>query len=114
LQELRNIPIVGDVRGMGLMGCVESVVDSGQDDALALDKEMGARIDEHCQRLGLIVRPLINMNVFSPPLIITREQIDDMVDRLRKGISNAWDDVRRQPSGASQKRTLATGGPSPT
>ncbi len=114
LQELRNIPIVGDVRGMGLMGCVESVVDSGEDDALALDKEMGARIDEHCQRLGLIVRPLINMNVFSPPLIITHEQIDDMVDRLRKGISNAWDDVRRQPSGASQKRTLATGGPSPT
>ena len=43
-------------------------------------------IDRYCQANGLIVRPLVNMCVMSPPLTITREQIDDMVAILRKGI----------------------------
>lgn len=57
------------------MGCVECVAHATQR-PLALDKEVGSRIDAHCQKLGLIVRPLINMCVFSPPLVITRDEID--------------------------------------
>ncbi|GEM_PF-3007050 len=42
------------------------------------------------------MRPMyINGDIY--PLIITPEQIDGMMDHLRKGISNAWDDVRREP-----------------
>jgi adenosylmethionine-8-amino-7-oxononanoate aminotransferase len=36
--------------------------------------------------MGLIVRPLINMCVFSPPLIITKSQIDDLFDILESAI----------------------------
>jgi len=42
------------------------------------------------------VRPLINMCVMSPPLVITREQVDDMVGILREGISRTMDDLRRE------------------
>ena len=96
LQELRDIPIVGDVRGLGLMASVDCVISRESHDPLMLDKEIGARIDEHCQRLGLIVRPLINMCVMSPPLIITKEQIDDLVGILRQGIELAMTDVERE------------------
>lgn len=96
LAEFRDIPIVGDVRGMGLMGCVECVISGEGGKALELDRAIGNRIDEHCQRLGLLVRPIINMCVMSPPLIITREQVDELVGKLRTGIEQAMDDVRRE------------------
>ena len=96
LRELEDIPIVGEVRGMGLMACVECVISKESQDPLELDYEIGNRIDRHCQSLGLLVRPIINMCVMSPPLIITRDQIDEMVDVLRKGIEMAMEDVRRE------------------
>ena len=89
--------MVGDTRGVGLIGCVEgSIVDPDNPEALEIDLEMGARIDRHCQEMGLIVRPLMNMCVFSPPLIITSEQIDKMFDILEQGIIEATKDLRRE------------------
>ena len=79
-------PIVGDARGLGLVGCVEGRLD-GEGDRLALDREFGHHIDEECEALGLIVRPLVNMCVFSPPLVITRSQIDEMFDILEQAIA---------------------------
>ena len=96
LKTLEDLPLVGEVRGIGLMGCVECVADRESKDALQLDKNVGARIDAHCHELGLLVRPLINMCVMSPPLTITREQIDDMVAILREGISRTMDDLRKE------------------
>ncbi|MEO1190976.1 MAG: aminotransferase [Pseudomonadota bacterium] len=96
LKELEEIPIVGEVRGMGLVACVECVISRESKTPLKLDKAIGARIDEHCQALGLVVRPLYHMCVMSPPLIITKPQIDDMVGILRKGILAAQEDVRRE------------------
>jgi len=96
LAELRDLPIVGDVRGMGLMACIECTVDGRGESPLAVDYALGNRIDEHCQRLGLIVRPLINMCVMSPPLIITRREIDELVSLLRTGIERTMDDIRRE------------------
>ena len=96
LKELEELPLVGEVRGLGLMACVECVADRESMNPLKLDNEVGRRIDAHCQRLGLLVRPLINMCVMSPPLIITREQIDDLVAILREGISRTMDDLRRE------------------
>ena len=80
---------------MGLMACVECVISQDSKDPLALDHEIGSRIDKHCQELGLIVRPSINMCVMSPPLIITKEQIDELADILREGIIRAMDDVKK-------------------
>jgi adenosylmethionine-8-amino-7-oxononanoate aminotransferase len=96
LRELMDIPIVGDVRGMGLMACVECAITGRDGDDLALDYEIGNRIDRHCHEMGLILRPMINMCILSPPLIITREQIDETVRILRAGIGKAMDDVRAE------------------
>ena len=68
---------------MGSEMCIRDRENAG---ALELDIEMGSRIDKHCQALGLIVRPLWNMCVFSPPLMITPEQIDEMFNILEQGI----------------------------
>lgn len=96
LKTLEELPLVGEVRGMGLMGCVECVADRESKNPLQLDKDVGKRIDAHCHELGLLVRPLINMCVMSPPLVITREQVDDVVGILREGISRTMDDLRKE------------------
>lgn len=96
LKELEQLPLVGEVRGVGLMACVECVADRESRNPLQLDKAVGARIDAHCHELGLLVRPLINMCVMSPPLIITQAQIDDMVSILREGICRTMDDLRHE------------------
>ncbi|MCX7305910.1 MAG: aminotransferase [Hyphomicrobiales bacterium] len=96
LKTLEELPLVGEVRGTGLMGCVECVADRESKDPLQLDKDVGKRIDAHCHELGLLVRPLINMCVMSPPLVITREQVDDLVAILREGISRTMDDLRKE------------------
>ena len=48
--------------------------------------EIGRRIADHCERRGVIVRPLGHLNVISPPLILTCDQIDTVVGVLREAI----------------------------
>ena len=78
LNALRALPIVTDTRGMGLMGCVECSFNGDLEE----DRDIGLAIDAECQKRGLIVRPIINMCVMSPPLTISASQIDEMFDIL--------------------------------
>lgn len=82
LARLLDSPIIGDARGMGLLGCVEGLTEAGRGTPLAVQRDLGARLDAACERRGLIVRPLINMCVFSPPLVISEAQIEEMFDIL--------------------------------
>ncbi|EEB79116.1 MAG: aminotransferase [Halioglobus sp.] len=88
LRTLQDHPLVGVVRGTGLMAAVEMRVDNCAtgDDLLAQDYALGEMVDNFCHDLGLLVRPLINVCIMSPPLIITREQIDDLVGALRQAL----------------------------
>ena len=89
LNNLYSLPIVGDVRGKGLMAGIECVIDKESKEALVLDKAMASRIDEESIKLGLIIRPIYHVCVLSPALIITKEQIDNLVDKLSQAITNA-------------------------
>lgn len=86
LRDLTRFDIVGDARGMGLLGCIE-----GKAEDLEAEKLLGSKIDAACEARGLLVRPLINMAVFSPPLIITIEQIDEMFDILEAALQEVQD-----------------------
>ena len=79
---LSDLPLVREVRGAGLLGCVEC----GDGQNLERDYQLGLEIDRRCQARGLLVRPIVNLCVVSPPLTITPEQIDFMVSVLRDSI----------------------------
>ena len=49
------------------------------DNPLSLDLKVGEIIDKHCQKLGLLLRPAINMCILSPPLIINKNDIDNNI-----------------------------------
>ena len=86
LEALERFSIVADARGAGLVGCVEGFP-LGRGDRFALDVAFGDQVDRACEEMGLIVRPLLNMCVFSPPLIITPAQIDEMFRILEQALA---------------------------
>ncbi|MGY8998067.1 MAG: aspartate aminotransferase family protein, partial [Alphaproteobacteria bacterium] len=57
---------------------------------------IGSRIDKKCQDKGLILRPMWSMCVFSPPLIITESQVDDMFGIMETAIKDTADDLVRE------------------
>jgi putrescine---pyruvate transaminase len=97
LRKLEENPLVGNVRGKGLMAAVEMTI-QGRNEADLLEKDyaIGEMVDRHCQRLGLLVRPFINICIISPPLIITRAQVDELVTALREGLRLTLEDLREQ------------------
>ena len=96
LHGLRDLPTVGDVRGKCFMMCVENVADKATKELLPPEVAIGNRIAAACQKRGVIVRPIAHLNVMSPPLILTREQIDTMVDVLRESIEEVTDGLVRE------------------
>ena len=93
-ESIGDIPIVGNVRGHGLMAAVEMTVrGENEQDLLEKDYAIGELVDKHCQKLGLLVRPFINICIISPPLIITKKEIDNLVSILRKGLELTMRDL---------------------
>lgn len=88
LGELTQLDCVVEVRGEGLMACVQCSVDPAQPDA-ARDHAFAANVDRIAQANGLILRPLEDMCILSPPLIITNEQVDDLVEILARALRDA-------------------------
>ena len=85
LEVMRDYGYV-DARGMGLMGCVQCSYERDKNSSLENDYELGALIDAECQKNGLVLRPIINMCVMSPPLVISDGQINQMFDILGRAI----------------------------
>jgi adenosylmethionine-8-amino-7-oxononanoate aminotransferase len=96
LDTLRDLAIVGDVRGKCFMMCVENVANKETKALFDGDIAIGNRIAAHAQTRGLIVRPIGHLNVMSPPLILTRGQIDSLVGILRESIEATQDDLVRE------------------
>lgn len=96
LESLRDLPLIGDVRGRGLMLCVESVADKATKALLPDHVNEAKRISNVAESLGLMVRPLGHLNVMSPALTITEGEIDQIVDILEQSIRRVTDDLVRE------------------
>lgn len=96
LATLCDLPLVGNIRGIGLIGCVENVADKATKALLPDEIDVGKRISDAAERLGLMVRPMGHLNVMSPPLVITEAQIDFVVETLGAAIRTVADDLTRE------------------
>lgn len=86
LKTLQNLPTVGQVRGRGFMQCIESVADKKTKRTFAEELDIGKRIANAAQSRGLIVRPIVHLNVMSPPLTMTKADVDFIVPILRESM----------------------------
>ena len=82
LKEFDSHPLVGEVRGRGLLAAVELVANKDSGEAFD-DTSVGAYAKQACQDNGLLIRAVGGNSIaFCPPLIITTDQIDEMVDKF--------------------------------
>ncbi|MEC9347275.1 MAG: aspartate aminotransferase family protein [Pseudomonadota bacterium] len=92
LRQFADHPLVGEVRGVGLVGAVELVADKATKAPFAPKPSVGAKCSDFAQEAGLICRPLGDSMAFCPPLIISESEIDEMFDRFGKALdaTAAW------------------------
>lgn len=95
LCDFENHPLVGEVRGIGLVAAVELVADKKTKEAFKGGK-VGAFCSQRCRENGLIIRPLTNTMAFCPPLIITESQVDETISRFAKSLDETLDFVTRE------------------
>ena len=86
LRELENHPLVGEVRGTGLIAGIELVKDKSTRSLFDSKLEVGVRCRNIAAKNGLIMRAVENSMVLSPPLIITKSQIDDLIKIAAKSL----------------------------
>lgn len=94
LEKLRDHPLVGDVRGVGLFTGVELMKDAKARTPWAPEQKVGTMVMDHALRHGLIVRAIGDRIAFTPPLIITEEQVGEMCRRFKLALDDAEKDLK--------------------
>ncbi len=91
---LSDHPLVGDVRGVGMIAALEMVADKDTRAPFDAASKVGATVDKYAREHGLIARFIGDRIAFSPPLIITEAEIDEVMTRLRLALDDTWKEVR--------------------
>ncbi|MCE2914920.1 MAG: aspartate aminotransferase family protein [Rubrivivax sp.] len=95
-RELLEHPLVGDAETCGLMGALLLVRDKARGLPFAESVEIGMVCRGHCFREGLIMRAVGDRMIVAPPLVITREQIDQMMALIHRCLDLTLADAQRQ------------------
>ena len=96
LRTLLDLPIVGDIRGHRFMMCVVNVMNKHTKEFFPPEVDIGKRISDHAEELGVIVRPAADLNIMSPSLTMTKDDVDYVVSRLRQAIERTTGDLRAE------------------
>jgi 4-aminobutyrate--pyruvate transaminase len=89
LRALQQHPLVGEARGLGLIGAVELVADKDTKTAFDPKLAVGARVVAKAQAHGVILRAMGDAVAFAPPLIISKDEIGELLARFRIALDEA-------------------------
>jgi putrescine---pyruvate transaminase len=80
-------PLVGEVRGIGMLAAMELVDDKAGRRPFARDRRAGIICRDHCFANGLIMRAIRDTMVLSPPLVITEDEVETLLAKARRCIN---------------------------
>jgi 4-aminobutyrate--pyruvate transaminase len=90
-------PLAGEVRGVGVIGAVQLVADKAAKKSFDPKQKVGARLAKLCEANGVIGRTVApDVLCFSPPLIITKPEIDEMLDGVGRALDELTVQLRRE------------------
>lgn len=78
-----NHPLIGEVRGLGLLAAMELVEDKIARRGFPREKNVGLICRDHCFENGLVMRAIRDTMVLSPPLIISEAEVEKMLSKAR-------------------------------
>jgi adenosylmethionine-8-amino-7-oxononanoate aminotransferase len=99
LQELYQIPFIGDIRGKGLMMGIEFVKDQKTKEPFAAKCNVKEKVTEFCLEQGLVLYPgggsvdgiRGDHVLLAPPTTITDSEVDELFRRLKTGLKNTYE-----------------------
>jgi adenosylmethionine-8-amino-7-oxononanoate aminotransferase len=86
LQRLDELPHVGNVRGLGFMCGFDLLEDPETDKAFPADAKMGAKLLGAVKKRGVITRVRNDAFVLAPPLISTKQQVDELLNVVEESV----------------------------
>jgi 4-aminobutyrate--pyruvate transaminase len=96
LRRFTDHPLMGEVRGMGLIAAIELVTDKERKAGPEPAGSLGAAVNMILEKNGVICRPIRDALAFCPPLIIGESEVDDLLGR----IGSALDEAQKVVQGA--------------
>jgi putrescine aminotransferase len=93
---LADHPLVGEIRGVGLLAAVELAADKQTRQLFPADRKVGVLCYERCLDHGVIPRGIRNAVALSPALVATRSDIDEIVRRLVAGVDDTAERLRSE------------------
>ncbi len=96
LAALAPHPLVGETRGIGLVGACELVHDKPTKVAFEARLAVGLKCMQLCEAHGLIVRAIGDTIALCPPFIVTPDEIDEIFTKLKRGLDDTLAWARRE------------------
>jgi len=94
LRELAGHPLVGEVRGIGMIAALQLTADKATHRPFAPEQGVGLKCRNHAVANGLVMRAVNDSMVLSPPLVITKAEIDELVKRARAALDATAKEIR--------------------
>ena len=89
LRTLADHPLVGEVRGVGLLGAIELMQDKASHQFFADKGAAGTSCRDACIANGLVMRHVGSTMILSPPLVIDRNHVDEIIDKASSALDRA-------------------------
>lgn len=90
-------PLVGDIRGVGLMAALEFSPNKAKREQFAPGLKVGPRVSAAAVEVDLIARAMPHGDIlgFAPPLVVTRGEVDEIIARTKKAVDRVTDELVR-------------------
>lgn len=103
MERFAQLEIVGEVRGVGLLGAIEFVADRQTKRRFNPELKVGARVSKAARDRGLIARAMPHGDIlgFAPPLVVSEAEIDEIVDLAYRATKQVMDELAKESASAS-------------
>ena len=95
MKEIADHPLVGEVRMKSYIGCVELVKDKEKGTMFEDTGKVGTICRDYCIENGLIMRAVRDGMIFCPPLIFSKNHIDELVEKLKKSLDQTHNHINK-------------------
>lgn len=95
-RELADHPLVGEARCVGLIGALELVKDKARRTFFDEPGNVGTLCRDVCIQNGLVMRAVRDTMIIAPPLVITHDEIDEIIEKARKSLDMTLAELQRQ------------------
>ena len=95
MREFENHPLVGEIRGEGMLVGVELVKNKAKKELFEPTGKVGNICKDHCLNNNLIMRAVRDGMMCSPPLTISKEDIDKCVELFQISLDATLEDIKK-------------------